>query len=147
VNLKHAHEDYHPAMVRFVVTTGEGDESVGSGFHIGSGWVVTARHVLEEHALISARNEWNKESLVVGSVHFHDNDKIDLAVVETDLRMEHYLQQVTFSNDERRNQAKTDHIPIGGHLDDWVGDEFVLSKALVMAIHPFLLRLRSGSCR
>jgi hypothetical protein len=28
---------------------------------------------------------------------------------------------------------KTDIIEVGGHLDDWIGDEFVLSKALLMS--------------
>jgi hypothetical protein len=32
--------------------------------------------------------------------------------------------------------VKTDHFPIGGHLDDWIGDELVLSKVLLMGYPP-----------
>jgi hypothetical protein len=33
-------------------------------------------------------------------------------------------------------QDKVDHIPIGGHLDDYLGEELVLSKAMLMGFPP-----------
>ncbi|MGP9680258.1 hypothetical protein ACT3TC_16705 [Halomonas sp. AOP27-A1-41] len=37
---------------------------------------------------------------------------------------------------------QTDHIEIGGHLDDWIGDELVLSKVLLMGFPPILFSNR-----
>lgn len=54
------------------------------------------------------------------------------------------MTKVTFPNDERRNAAKTDRIPLGEHLNDWVGDEFVLSRVLVMGYPRIPMSGRTG---
>jgi len=106
--------------------------SNGSGFHIGNGVVATARHVLDGNTFVELVSECTGKPVGLGKVHFHQNPKVDLAVVETDLDLSQYLQGVTFHGDERRNHGKTDRIPLGFHLDDWIGDEFILSRVLVM---------------
>lgn len=63
---------------------------------------------------------------------FHPDERVDLAALETDFDLSHYLQRVTYAGDERRNRAKTDHIPVGGHFDYWVDDELVLSKVMLL---------------
>lgn len=46
VDLRDADTDYSPAMVRITIETAERGLATGSGFHIGNGLIVTARHVL-----------------------------------------------------------------------------------------------------
>src|SRR4051812_4731946 len=38
--------------------------------------------------------------------------------------------------DGDKPREKTDFIPLGGHLDNWLGDELLLSRALVMGYPP-----------
>src|SRR6202044_635753 len=51
-------------------------------------------------------------------------------------QLNHYLTEVTYMSgpgvDIQRNADKTDYIPIGGHLNDWLDDEFILWKVLFM---------------
>ena len=119
-------------MVRITMKTAAGDLTNACGFHIGTGLIVTTRHVLDRHQVDTVVTEYGRKAVSIKKVHFHKNPKVDLAVVETNFDLTYYLEKVTFANDDRRDQAKTDRIPIGEHLDDWVGDEFVLSRVLVM---------------
>lgn len=131
-NLRNAYIDYSPAMLRVTVKNEPGDLENGAAFHIGNGVVVTARHVLEGNTLVEMVSEGSRSAVNVRAIHYHDDPNVDLAVAETDLDLSHYMTMVSFPTDERRNKAKTDRIPLGGHLDDWIGNEFVLSKVLVM---------------
>ena len=110
---------------------GKGVNSVNR-YNIGNGVVVTARHVLDRNTLVEMVSEGSRNPVNIRAVHYHQDPNVDLAVAETDLDLTFYMTKVTFGNDERRNKAKTDRIPLGGHLDDWVGNEFVLSKFMMM---------------
>lgn len=134
VDLKHAFEDYAPAIVRFTVKTPAGDLSNGAGFHIGDGFVITARHVLDGNVVESISSEGNhhRDRLEISATYYPTDERIDLAAIRTNFDQTHRLTMVSYAGDDRRNAAKTDRIPLGYHLDDWVGDEFVLSRVLVM---------------
>jgi hypothetical protein len=140
-------------MAYVAVTNAEGKESIGSAFHIGEGVFVTARHVVENvrinevkmthelrRPLQEAIPEYPDEvvaeitktigqaptwplfqapSKIVKGPFFHSDAAIDVAVFVAD-----------------GLHAKTPHVPLGTHLDDWIGRvDFVLSEVLVLG-HP-----------
>lgn len=128
-------------MIRITVKTPAGDFTTGSGFHIGNGVIATARHVVERGPIEEVISECADQRVNVKRIYFHKDPRVDLAVAETDLDLTHYLKMVTFHDDDRRNRAKTDRIPLGEHFDDWVGQEFILSRVLVMG-YPRIPRWR-----
>jgi len=126
---------YKPALVRITVQTPAGDLSAGIAFHIGDGWLVTAVHVLRESALQELVSEQLSQKLTVQTVIFNEDDRIDLALIKTDMDLSNYRQKTTIYGSPE-GYVQTDHIEIGGHLDDWLGDELVLSKVLLMGYPP-----------
>ncbi len=135
----------------FLETEGNGDLQIGGAFHIGDGVFVTARHVVEGRTVkqirlsdpdlfhysdLYPRNrdgwiEVGPESkrmtrhhdgtltIVKGPV-FHPNERVDVAafVVEG-------------------MQPNAHYVPLGLHLDDWVGRyDFQLSRCLVFGYPP-----------
>lgn len=135
MNLLALFQSYKPALARVTVQTAAGDLSTGTAFHIGDGWLVTAAHVLKEGAVQEIVSEQNAAPLGVESVIFNSDDRIDLALIKTDLDLSHYLHK-TKIHGTPEEFILTDHIKIGGHLDDWLGDELVLSKVLLMGYPP-----------
>src|SRR5437588_11539468 len=52
-----------------------------------------------------------------------------MAVLETDFSLDYYMEKVTIiENGEPREKA--DRIPLGEHLDDWIGNELILSRVV-----------------
>jgi S1-C subfamily serine protease len=117
----------------------------GTGFHIGDGLIVTARHVVREivakpditgegkkevdRKLEAIIREVDQQILTVTKAHYHSDVKVDLAVLETD------FEEHAFGNDsglKRIGHGRSVSIPIGSHVDDWISDQFILSKVLVM---------------
>ncbi len=128
-------QSYKRALVRVTVQTPAGDLSTGTAFHIGDGWLVTAAHVLRGGVLQEVVSEHSSLPLSVQSVIFNKDDRIDLALMRTDLDLSHYLHMTTIHGSPK-GFLQTDHIELGGHLDDWLGDELVLSKVLLMGYPP-----------
>ena len=130
-NFTHLYQSYKVAMARITVKTPEGDLSTGSAFHIGDGWLVTAAHVLNGGEIEEVVGEEYSSHLKIEKMILHEDERIDLALLKTDFDLSHYLTQTKFQN-PTKGFVQTDHIQIGGHLDDWIGDELVLSKVLLM---------------
>ena len=130
-NFTHLYQSYKVAMVRITVRTPEGDLSTGSAFHVGNGWLVTAAHVLRGGEIEEIVAEHCSTDLNIEQVIIQQDERIDLALVKTDFDLSHYLTMCTIANPPK-GFVQTDHIQIGGHLDDWIGDELVLSKVLLM---------------
>lgn len=122
-------------MVRITIQTANGDLSNGSAFHIGGGWLVTAAHVINSGRIEEVVSEQYSEQLTIEKIICHSDERVDLAVLKTDLDLTHYLTKTTIVN-PLDGFIQTDHIEIGGHLDDWIGDELVLSKVLLMGYPP-----------
>lgn len=135
MDLRALFQSYKPALVRITVQTPAGDLSTGTAFHIGDGWLVTAAHVLRDGVVQEVVSELASAPLTVESVIFHKDERIDLALMKTDLDLSHYLHG-TMLLGSPRGFVRTDHIEIGGHLDDWIGDELALSKVLLMGYPP-----------
>ena len=122
-------------MVRVTVKTETGDLSNGSAFHIGDGWLATAAHVVNSGDIEEIVSEYCNKKLEIEKIIYHKNEKIDLAILKTNLDLSHYLTKTKIIGTPK-GFKQTDHLPIGGHLDDWVSDTLVLTKVLLMGYPP-----------
>jgi S1-C subfamily serine protease len=158
INMADLHElylKYKPCIVRVTVTTEAGDLSTGTGFHIGDGLIVTARHVMREtirkrnivgesemeidRTVESITREIDSQALTMTKSHYHPDNRVDLAVLETNFEDRPFSNELSREGTSRR---KSISIPIGSHFDDWIGDQFVLKKVLVMG-YPAVPRSQS----
>lgn len=126
--------------VAFIATEGcDGVEGIGTCFHVGEGVFVTARHVVEDRtiteigfddghtalSLLDNPMHWGKKPhgsvTITRGPLYHANSVIDLACFVA-------------APYPRRS------IPLGGHLDDWMGQyELVLHRTLVLGYPPVQL--------
>src|SRR3569832_938001 len=136
---------YRPCIVRITVHTREGDLSTGTGFHIGEGLIVTARHVIRETVRVpdivgekqvevdmrieSITRELDGKEVIGRKAYFHPDSKVDLAVLETDFE-EHPFPGGAVTREGKGRKSVS--IPIGCQVDEWISDKFVLCKVLVM---------------
>jgi S1-C subfamily serine protease len=133
-NFSHLYQSYKVAVVRITSRTVQGDLSSGSAFHIGDGWLATAAHVVRDVTIEEVVGHRGQE-VQIERVLFHSDERVDLALLKTDFELSHYLTMTKIVNPPE-GFIQTDHIQIGGHLDDWIGDELVLSKVLLMGFPP-----------
>ncbi|MPT35647.1 MAG: serine protease [Flavobacterium sp.] len=120
------------------------DEAIGTCFHIGDNVFITARHVVDNYkikeigtTIYQRRYFETEEAKDTGFAevsmdyfpqktskfkgpYYHPDDNIDIAALVVD-------------------EIQCAVLPLGDHLDDWLGDEFVLSQAVIMGypIIPF----------
>lgn len=131
--LKKLYNQYKVCLVRITVKLDNGDFSNGTAFHIGNGYLVTAKHVIENNKISQIYSHETFQDLVLEEIYYSDESKIDLAIIKTNFSLEHYMHNVTIIG---ADYEKVDSIALGGHLDDWIGDEFILSQALLMGYPP-----------
>lgn len=116
--MKELYEKYKNCIVQIIIKSREGEPAIGSGFHIGDGYVVTARHVVENNIIeLITGDSYTSQHVMTQKIFYPSNPKIDLAVLETDFSL-------------GKSREKVEMIPLGGHLDDWIGEEFVLSRVV-----------------
>jgi len=108
------YQAYSDCMVRLPVITDKGDHASGAAFHIGGGCLATARHNLSD-----AQLQVDELGLEVRELFFPEDPTVDLAILQTNFGgdPEHYVR-------------------LGGHLDDWIDSQFILSRALLMGYPP-----------
>ena len=116
---------YSPAVRPIVTTNQDGDEGIGSAFHVGEGTFVTARHVVEgmqSASLLPSDAPWVGSPPIPIQPLFHEDPKIDVAVF--------CVPQLS-------------HLPaivLGGHLDDRINDDaFLLNEVVVLGYPPIPL--------
>ena len=134
--MKKFYDLYANCIVHINVKSNAGDYLSGAGFHIGDGYLVTARHVIEDHVIESITGNRFSHANIINEIYYPSDPRIDLALLKTSFSLQHYLEKVTIINDEGQPKEKAGFIPLGGHLDDWLGDELVLSKVLVLGYPP-----------
>jgi hypothetical protein len=134
--------DYRGAVAYIASKDVNGDEGVGTAFHVGNGVFVTARHVLEgrnveevgfddDSIIVTLHEEAARlKSFILPSISitsgpfFHSDPKVDIACFALSVR-------------------PTSYIPLGGHLDDWLGQyELVLYRTLALGYPPIPLSKR-----
>src|SRR5205085_10488897 len=128
--MKELYEKYKCCVVQITVRTQVGDLVTGAGFHIGDGYIVTARHVVEDHIIESVvGGTYSSRNVTIKNIFYPSSSKIDLAVLQTDFSLDYYLEKTTIIENGKPKE-KVDGIPLGGHLDDCIGDELVLSRVV-----------------
>jgi S1-C subfamily serine protease len=132
---RHLFETYASAVAYVSVESRDGTQSIGTAFHVGEGVFVTARHVVENKTIRSvATTQGTMRPLkspegAYEAVHhagtgrvtrgpfLHPNSDVDVAALVVD-------------------GIDAPIIPLGGHLDDWLGTELVLCPVLVLGYPP-----------
>lgn len=130
--------------VAYVETVGrDGDLGIGTCFHVGDGVFVSARHVVENRSIIDIGfDDWTAGGEILGDnpalwsvdkdypqivsgPHFHPDARVDVVC----FRLAHF---------------PSTSIPLGGHLDDWLGQyDLVLHRCLIMGYPPIPLADRA----
>jgi hypothetical protein len=149
VNLKNIYLRYGCCMAS-IITEANGEEGIGSCFHIGDGVFVTARHVVagrvvkevcltnpqlfyrsdlypkrEDGSYIIDHNsprmcDRDGRLVICEGPFFHPNPTVDVAVFST-----------------KGISPGAHYVPLGSHLDDWIGaGDFELSRAVLMGYPP-----------
>ncbi|MDH1057135.1 S1 family peptidase [Aquipseudomonas alcaligenes] len=133
----------YKGCVAYIETESEsGDIGIGSCFHVGEGVFVTAKHVIEHRKILNIGFDddsmtmgllqnpeyWNKENpgkpCITQGPYFHPDNNIDIACFRIDA-------------------IPTEEIPLGGHLDDFLGQyELVLYRTLILGYPPIPLSTR-----
>lgn len=139
--LKDAYDNFAAGVGYISIILPNGDESIGSCFHIGEGIFITARHVVEnckikeigttsfqrsfyeieeskDTGMVRATLDFTPQSTTSYQGPFmHPDENIDVAAIVV-------------------NDIKAPVLILGDHLDDWLGDEYVLSDVLIMGYPP-----------
>ena len=135
-------ERYAPAVAYVSVELPNGDQAIGTAFHVGEGVFVTARHVVHGCTILEiattvqryvpdesgpvtihgreGRYRWIPPAVgkVVRGPFFHPDGQIDIAALVVE-------------------GLDCPVIPLGSHLDDWLDDEaFTLAQVVVMGYPP-----------
>ncbi|MGE3537315.1 MAG: serine protease [Candidatus Tectimicrobiota bacterium] len=121
-----------PAIIGIEIVDAKGDHSIGTGFHVGDGIVVTARHVVEGRqsgGLIAPSAQGGR----VEEIIFAANPLVDVALLRTDLDFSDYLNKTHIVGMEYR---KTDHLELGVEWDDFANESLVLYDVIVMGYPP-----------
>lgn len=126
---------FKPCLVAVESIDSEGIVHIGTAFHIGDGYLVTARHVVQDFTVNRLISELHEREIVAHEYFYPDDENIDLAVIRTNLDLNNYITKtrIIVSGVE---EEKVDHIPIGGHLDDWIDDGLVLMQVVVFGYPP-----------
>lgn len=120
----------------------DGKPGIGSCFHVGEGVFVTARHVVQGRtitevgfdddmttlALLQDQKDWGTKPHGIVTITrgplFHADPKVDLACFVAEPFPQRW-------------------IPLGGHLDDWLGQyELVLYRTLILGYPPVHLTVK-----
>jgi Trypsin-like peptidase domain len=134
-NQRKIYDLYKTCMVRIETIGPDKEIHNGAGFHVGNGIIVTAQHVVD-YELNKLVAEYLRQEIKVHKIHRHPDELVDLAVLETNFNIDDHLKNVTYQFTDGTKQSGTERhstfIPIGDHLDDWIGDELILSEVLLM---------------
>lgn len=122
------------AVVGLATVGADGRESIGTAFHVGDGFLVTARHVVEGRRISDLVAPTAGRLTRIHSVRYPSDEAVDLALLSTDFDLSYYLDRVRYADPE--DWPKGEAIEIGGHLDDWIGDELVLTPVLMLGFPP-----------
>lgn len=133
--IKTAYQQYKYCMIKIVTQSKDGTTGIGSGFHIGDGYIVTAKHVIEKNEF-EMYGEYKNRKINYSDILLHEHDYIDLAIIKTDFNLNEYLESINLN----KLPSYTDRIPLNMMLSDSnVNDSIILNKVLLMGYPPIPL--------
>ncbi len=105
-------------VVRITVTTPAGDTSTGAGFHIGDGYIVTARHVVEGVTIAEVVGHHyadHHDRIAVRRILYAKDGNADVAILETDFALTHFMEKVHIivgeSKERKRGESHSSRRP------------------------------------
>ena len=128
---------YAPCMVSIESTGPDENAGIGAAFHIGEGYLVTARHVVQGRNITSiepASEYAQRIDLASLEIMYPEDEAIDLALIRSNFSLDYYMNNVNYWGNP--DLLKVDHIQIGGHMDDWINDSLVLFEVIVLGYLP-----------
>lgn len=135
---KELYADYSAAVLPVVVKDDNGDPSIGSAFHVGSGSFVTARHVVEGMTDCCVEiDSFRHSRLLQETDHFRNHHRFELVALQPYFHPDSNIDVAVFSVPSLSDLPQ---VPLGGHLDDWINDDqFVLNEVLILGFPPIPL--------
>jgi hypothetical protein len=128
--IRFLYSTYRSSMAHVARLDSSGDWKNGAAFHVGDGWLVSARHVVECATKIELTPYGGSfDQIELREIVFPTDSDVDLALLQTN------LQEVA--------RGAIPDIPIGEHMDDFLDDGFVMSKVLLMGYPPVPLSRRA----
>lgn len=126
--------------VAFIATEGlDGALGIGTCFHVGEGVFITARHVVEGRSITEVGFDDGPTSLSLLENLKHWGKKLHGSVSITRGPLYHADPAIDLACFVAEPHPKRS-IPLGGHLDDWMGQyELVLYRTLVLGYPPVQL--------
>lgn len=122
-----------PAIIGLETVDNAGRNGIGTGFHVGDGIVITARHVVEGMQSVRLIANQAKEGAVIRETIFAANPLVDVALLRTDLDFSWYMEKVHLPAHAHK---KTDHLILGVEWDDFADASLVLFDVIVMGYPP-----------
>lgn len=138
MSAKELYAEFSAAVLPVVVTDENGDPSIGSAFHVGSGSFVTARHVVEGMTDCCLEvDSFRHDRPLQAAPHDEKYDRFELVALQPCFHPDNDIDVAVFSIPSLSDLPR---IPLGGHLDDWINDgQFVLNEVLVLGFPPIPL--------
>ena len=121
-----------PAIVAIETVDANGDYGIGTGFHVGDGIVLTARHVVEGMRSTKLESRHAQRG-IIHEIVFAKNPLADVALLRTDLDFRHYREKTHIHGLKYR---KSDHLLLGVEWDDFADESLVLYDVIVMGFPP-----------
>ena len=130
------YELYSPCLVSVESTGPDGNTGIGAAFHIGDGYLVTARHVVQGRDITSIVPACGYAQINLNTIEiiYPNDEAIDLALIRSNFSLEYYMNKVSYWGNP--DLLKVDHIQIGGHMDDWINDGLVLFEVIIFGYPP-----------
>ena len=137
VDLREAYRSYAECVVGVETADSDGKVAIGTAFHIGDGFYLTARHVIENRVIADIVFERAAARFTaIFSASFPSDPQIDLALLSTDLEWRTSFGSRQFEDEDLVPADVNPAITLGGHLDDWINDSLVLMPILLMGFPP-----------
>lgn len=66
--MRELYERYKRCIIQITIRTQMGTQPVGTGFHIGDGYIVTARHIVEDHTIELVGGDYSSRNVTIKRV-------------------------------------------------------------------------------